>query len=274
MQPLVSIIVPCYNSERFVEEALRSALAQTYPRIEVVVIDDGSTDGTPSILERYTSDPRVHIVSQANAGLAAARNAGLAVATGEYVTFLDSDDVYLPEKVEKQVRFLADHPDAGLAYCHSGHFFDGDPKRISYSYAKPAHAGTPVLQRLRRGNIMNVNTVMVRKALVDAVGGFDPQFRSGEDWDLWIRLAQAGCLFGEQEETLVATCMRADSLRSDLVLQKKNDIRIYEKNFHARAPLPYRIRLIAARMLSVIPSGLKERALGYYRMTFVYRHEH
>ena len=273
MRPLVSIVIPCYNSERYLEESLLSVIAQTYENIEIVVVDDGSTDTTPAIISRHTGDARVCVVSQSNKGLAAARNAGLAASKGDYITFLDSDDIYMPSKIERQVAFLAEYPDAGLAYCRSGHFLDADPARVSYAYNKSVGATEPILRRLMHGNFINVNTAMVKKPVLDAVGGFDPKFRIGEDWDLWIRLAQSGCVFVEQPEMLVATRLRDDSLRSDLVLQKKNDIRIYEKNFHERAPLAYRIRLGAARLLSAIPAEVREQFLGYYRMHFVYRNE-
>lgn len=122
-QPLVSVIIPTYNCGSYVAETIDSVLWQTHPRREVIIVDDGSTDDTPRVVERYGS--AVTYIRQANAGVGAARNAGLGAASGDYVAFLDSDDVWLPEKLEIQLAVAARHPDSGLVVC-DGVQFDGD----------------------------------------------------------------------------------------------------------------------------------------------------
>ena len=120
-QPLVTVVVPAYNSSAFLRQAVDSALGQTYPFVEVIVVDDGSTDGTTEVVAGYGS--KIVFIHQRNAGVAAARNTALRVARGELVAYLDADDVWDPDKVRRQVEFLAAHPECGLVHttgCRGG----------------------------------------------------------------------------------------------------------------------------------------------------------
>ncbi|HZT44223.1 MAG TPA: glycosyltransferase [Chthonomonadaceae bacterium] len=182
---LVSIIIPCYNQGPLLAEAIESALAQTYPQIEVIVVDDGSTDNTSLIARRYRD--RIHYLYQPNAGLSAARNAGLAIARGVYVNFLDSDDRLLPDKIAQQVPLLDEDPALGLVYCR--HFLTDAQGIRRPAEALEAHRGE-VYHALRRGNFLAVHTALVRRACVEEAGGFDPKLRSLEDWNLWLRIAR------------------------------------------------------------------------------------
>ena len=109
--PLVSIVIPAWNAERYIKEAVDSALNQTYPSTEVIVVDDGSIDGTRAILEPYLATKRIIYIYQVNKGLAGARNTGIRAASGEYIALLDSDDLFLPQKIEKQALVLKEHPE-------------------------------------------------------------------------------------------------------------------------------------------------------------------
>jgi len=125
--PKLSVIVPCYNGEAFVSRAVDSALAQTYENLEIILVDDGSTDGSPAICDAYAAaDARVQVIHQKNAGLSAARNAGMAVATGEYIAFLDADDYLVPEAYEKLLGAMAEHH-ADCACCGYTHVYDEGP---------------------------------------------------------------------------------------------------------------------------------------------------
>jgi glycosyltransferase involved in cell wall biosynthesis len=192
--PLASIVVPVYDGAAFVAEAIGSALAQTYPNVEVVVVDDGSRDATPAIVDALAArDPRVRVVHQANRGLSGARNAGIEHARGAYVAFLDADDWLLPNKLTDQVAALEAHPDVDLVYGEV-HYVDErhggvwDPLRG----APPL----PFSRLLAYRNWFAPPAPLLRRSLVDAVGDFDPAFRAVEDWDYWLRcLSRTDFLF-------------------------------------------------------------------------------
>lgn len=185
MGELVSAVIPTYNYGHFVCEAVESALAQTYAPLEVIVVDDGSTDDTRDRLARYGD--RIRYVRQENQGLSAARNTGIREARGRWVAFLDSDDRWHPRRLELQMDYAATNPGVGLVAADqlSGPF-DGwpevpEPGRVS---ARPV-AMREMLVRSRFGP----GGVLARRDCFDAVGGFDTGLRSAEDRDMWIRIA-------------------------------------------------------------------------------------
>ena len=131
-QPFVSVIVPAYNAESYIDEALRSVLRQTYPHLEVIVVDDGSTDATLQRIAAY--QPRVQCIRRSNSGgyPGAVRNTGMEHSRGEYICFLDADDVMAADKVEKQAEFLTDHPDVGLVFTDYRNFSANGPAQLSH----------------------------------------------------------------------------------------------------------------------------------------------
>ena len=183
----VSVVIPCFNGARYLGEAIDSALAQTHPDVEVIVVDDGSTDGTPAVVSGYGD--RLRCVRQPNRGLAGARNAGIRHARGPYVAFLDHDDRFLPDKLARQAAVLDARPDAGLVYC-GWHFIDADGARLPPTGWDVREGDVTV--DLLRGNIMHPATVVVRRTALDAAGGFDEGRTGLEDWDLWLRMAVRG----------------------------------------------------------------------------------
>ena len=122
--PVVSVVMPAYNAERFVDEALESVLKQSYQRLEVIVVDDGSTDGTAARVQAYGNP--VRYLQQVNAGVGAARNRGLEAATGDYIAFLDADDLWRPEKLDVQLEIAARNPESGLIACDGVRFAEGN----------------------------------------------------------------------------------------------------------------------------------------------------
>lgn len=178
----VSVVIPTYNYGRYVGDAIDSALAQTVPPLEVVVVDDGSTDDTPAVLARYGD--RIRVVRQENQGLSAARNTGIREARGEWVAFLDSDDAFHPRKLELQLAALAARPDLHLLATDC--FSDEPPRWLSVPDAPrlvPVTAGAIAVRTL-----FAPSSVLARKACFDAVGGFDPELRSVEDREMWVRV--------------------------------------------------------------------------------------
>jgi glycosyltransferase involved in cell wall biosynthesis len=194
--PRVSVVIPTYNGERFLAETLRAVLAQTLERTELIVVDDGSTDGSFAIAAAEA--PHARRVRQPNAGVSAARNHGLRLANGEFVVFLDQDDIWHPQMLERQVAWLDAHPEHDVAVCRYQHWH---PQ--SHGGYEPAEQLWPPLQEgadpeftgwvhhqfLLDCWALTSGTLMRREAVL-AVGGFDEALPYSEDWDLWIRLAQ------------------------------------------------------------------------------------
>lgn len=180
----ISVVIPCYNAARFIGAAIESALAQTRRPEEILVVDDGSMDESAAVAERY--GPMVQVLRRPHEGTSAARNAGLAAATGELVAWLDADDLWLPEKLEWQER-LFDTPKIGLVYAQRVKFLDGSPPDdVVWPRELP---GGDVLRRLYFSNFIPSSTVVGRRqAFVDA-GGFDTRLSAAVDYDMWLRVA-------------------------------------------------------------------------------------
>jgi hypothetical protein len=186
-----SIIIPAYNQARYLERAITSALAQKDADVEVVVVNDGSTDETQDIIARYQAEPRLKSIHQSNAGLAAARNRGLAEATGEYVCFLDADDFYDPQKCAKQAALLDANPDLGFVYCDFTTVDENGtphPKQGSVHDVQRTLSGF-IFPALAQSGFFPPHTVMIRRRVLDAVGHFDLDLGGNADYDLWLRAA-------------------------------------------------------------------------------------
>ena len=182
----MSVVIPCYNQGDLLPDAIESTLAQTYPATEVIVVDDGSTDDTPGVIERYGE--RITSLRQANRERGAARNAGAAKASGEVVGFLDADDWWLPGKVESDLSVFARHPEAGLV--HSPVLL-GDLAGNVIGERREHPPEGRVLERLATCNFVAICSALVRRKVFDAVGGFseDRELSGSEDWELWMRVA-------------------------------------------------------------------------------------
>jgi glycosyltransferase involved in cell wall biosynthesis len=194
-EPLVSVVMPVYNGARYLRQSLESALNQTYRPLEIVVVDDGSTDETPKILAEF--GPRIRAIRQKNSGSAAARNAALQAAHGEIIGFLDADDLWLPEKLEVQVAYLRAHPDVELVATRWLTLTDGEP---AASVARHSTNTKPEIDEQTSGWLYNellidcvvhTTTVLMRRSLVDEIGLFDTELRRGQDYDYWLRASQA-----------------------------------------------------------------------------------
>ena len=198
--PNVSVVIPAYNAQRTVGAAVDSVLAQTFDDLEVVVIDDGSTDHTAEIVAAR-SDPRLSCVTVENGGVARARNRGVAMTSAPLVAFLDADDLWLPPKLERQVQALRQHPGHGLCFA-STELVDDELQQIGANRARPYEDFSEAL--LLDGNIVSAgsSSVLVERALLKEVGGFDPQLSQCADWDMWLRLSRVTS-FLPLEEPLV-----------------------------------------------------------------------
>jgi glycosyltransferase involved in cell wall biosynthesis len=183
--PSVSVIIPVYNRVELICQALSSVRAQTFRDFEVVVVDDGSTDSTAAVVKAHY--PEVRLIQKENAGVSAARNRGIQEARGEWIAFLDSDDVWLPHKLSRQVAFLELHPDIDLLYARMWSYTVGreherqlEPKSVSLTFE----------DLLNGHNSVTTSTVMVRRRVFDVVGMFNEGLPAVEDHELWIRIAE------------------------------------------------------------------------------------
>jgi glycosyltransferase involved in cell wall biosynthesis len=183
---LVSVVIPCYRQAHFLAEAIESARHQTYPAVEIVVVNDGSPDDTAMVAARY---PEVRYVEQANAGLAAARNTGLAHSTGGFVVFLDADDRLLPDALRANAERLAADPSLGFVAGRSYYVAsDGAPIPTDQ---RPQPEGDLYVALLRRNRIRMPAMVMFRRSVFDAVGTFDTDIDACADYDIYLRVCRA-----------------------------------------------------------------------------------
>lgn len=185
--PKVSVVIPAYNAMNYLPETLENALSQTYDDFEVIVVNDGSSDETEQWVSQI-KDSRVKLISQKNQGLAGARNTGIAHAKGEYIAFLDADDLWEPTKLEKQLRVLEENPEVGLVYTWVAYI---DDKGESTGRVFKHQIEGDVWQKLTEHNIVESGSVaMVRRDCFENCGVFDRNLGSYvEDWDMWLRLA-------------------------------------------------------------------------------------
>lgn len=197
MNPLVSVIVPTYNCAAFVADALDSVLSQDYSPIEVIVVDDGSTDGTRDVLARYGE--RIKVFQQQNGGPAAARNLAVSKSKGEYLAFLDGDDLWLPGKLTAQMAYIAAHPDAHVVY---GEWMvwhpDADSRYAPLSTPSPRddfaldeeNSGWAYARLISYDCILHIIATVIHRSVFDRVNGFDESFRTGSDYDFWVRVSR------------------------------------------------------------------------------------
>lgn len=209
----VSAIIPTYNRRELVVRAIDSALAQTHPIDEIIVIDDGSSDGTGSAL-RARYGERIRYVWQANAGVSAARNHGLRLAQGRYLALLDSDDEWLPEKTERQIALLRAHPDFGMVLCDV-QCVDSTGATIDIVHRRDViREDGPALRWVIHSPALAPASAMLRREAYEDVGGFDESLRTAEDIDFHLRMARRWPI-GVVESPLVRTLRGHDGLSAD-----------------------------------------------------------
>jgi glycosyltransferase involved in cell wall biosynthesis len=184
--PTISIIVPVYNGETTILETIASVQQQTFSDFEIIVINDGSTDQTLELLQTI-QDERLKIFSYENGGLPIARNRGLSQATGEFIGFLDADDLWTPDKLELQLAALRQHPDAGVAYSWT--YFKYEENEYSYVDKSSFFEGNVYADLLVKNFLHNGSNPLISKQAIESVGFFDPALKSCEDWDFYLRLA-------------------------------------------------------------------------------------
>tara|TARA_R110000850_G_scaffold264954_2_gene394288 strand:- start:5781 stop:6671 length:891 start_codon:yes stop_codon:yes gene_type:complete len=185
-EPLVSIITPTYNRADFIAEAVQSVLDQTYPNFEHLIVDDGSTDNTREVLSPFLADPRFRYFDQENQGQSVARNLALEHARGEFVCFLDSDNVWLPIHLASQLAAFQETPDVDIV-CGDGITIDEQGNELSRKNIK-RHSGYIAFQMLK-DNCVGMNTTLARRKCFDEMGGMSGKRRVADDYDLWLKFS-------------------------------------------------------------------------------------
>ncbi|MBU5615236.1 glycosyltransferase family 2 protein [Geomonas azotofigens] len=220
----VSVIIAAYNAERYIAQAIDSVLAQSYPGVECIVVDDGSSDRTADIVKGYGS--RVRYLYQQNAERSAARNNGMSQAGGEFISFLDADDLLAPEKLAEQVAFLGEHPEYDVAYSRVSYFNDEDGS--SFTPQRRSPSGDIVLELLY-GNFITIHSPLIRRQAAARTAGFDPARNRYEDWDFLLRLALAGAKFGFQDRLHAKVRLHPGNTIGDQVKMFEAKLRVAER---------------------------------------------
>ena len=234
--PTVSVVIPAYNAAWCVGKAIASVLAQDYSDRELIVVDDGSTDGTAAVLASYGS--AIRVITQSNGGMSSARNAGIRAASGEFIAFLDSDDWWLPGKLGLQIELMRSRPELGFCSC-AARVEDTDGRLLNL-WQCTQWQGSFLAHLFQNGaNVPgSCSAVLARRSLVDSVGAFDETLRGVEDPDLWIRLAaisEYACL----PQPLAVVVRRPGSVSRNLQAMRDSAIRVMKKN---RELLPPELR--------------------------------
>jgi glycosyltransferase involved in cell wall biosynthesis len=244
--PTVSIIIPTHNRAKLVQEALRSVLGQTFQDYEVIIVDDGSSDNTRQVIKEFTQhDKRMHYFCQSNRGPSAARNRGIRASKGQYIAFLDDDDMWLPEKLEKQMRLILADDNVSVAHCDF-RFVDEHGNLTPMRWRRAPRRGT-LYEDLMYDNVIagSASAVLVRRQVLMDVGSFDEHLQACEDQDLWRRIALAHG-FGYLDEVLVHVRWHAGNIQKNGELMATSKER-YLKKLRAELPqhLQYRLSDVA-----------------------------
>lgn len=246
--PLLSIIIPTYNQGRFIAETIQSALTQTHTPLEVIVVDDGSTDSTREALQPFMN--RIAYIHQKNRGPAVARNVGFLASRGEYLLFLDGDDRILPEKCARHIALMEEHPEQGVSYS-SWQQISEDGQRV-FGEVYPGYEGDVLKPLLLRRFFIFPSAAVVRRGCLRKVGLFDERFRWADDADLWMRLALAGYRFGYLPEALLQYRLQDRSLTAQVNPRQVQDWLAVHNKFFSMPGLPPDILALEAESLAVL----------------------
>jgi glycosyltransferase involved in cell wall biosynthesis len=238
-EPLVSVVIPAYNAALHLSEAVESLFAQTHKNLQIIIVNDGSKDDTAKVADALAQkDKRVEVIHKANGGVSAARNDAFKAVKGEYVCFLDADDVYLPEKVAKQVNFLEAHPEVVLVHCD---YFIGNETFQNLERVYRGNPPAPLGQVFIYCNWFPPLTPMLRASLVKKVGFFDTTLAGGEDWDYWIRCLEHG-KFEHINEFLAMYRRHSKQSHHNQGMMRRDETKAIERRY-GQNPRKYRVAM-------------------------------
>ncbi len=239
----VSVIMPTYNRAGYITKTLESIFAQTFKDYEVIVVDDGSTDKTEEVLRPHLD--RITFIRKENGGPGSARNAGIKVAKGEYIAFLDSDDLWLPEKLNGQVKYLDDYPDVGLLFTDFEIFCEDENGQERKLREIHINVEGPCFDKLFQKNFIPTLTVIIRKSCMDAVGLFEESrdLVVGEDYELWLRMAMRYRLGYIPKITARYRCHNDNIVGTDLAKNYAGHLRVINKILVRYPEIPKRFNI-------------------------------
>jgi glycosyltransferase involved in cell wall biosynthesis len=233
----ISVVIPAYNAAHYLRETLESVLAQTLPADEILVIDDGSTDETAEVGASFGS--AVRVISQPNAKLGATRNRGVQEATGEWIAFIDADDIWKPNKLQLQMEELAKYPEADI--CYTGRIdFMQDENGIEFDTPMLAPPADKIREFLFRKSTFLPSSAIIRRSVLLESGGFATDPDVAEDWDLWIRLLHAGKKFAGCTEPLVLYRIHLTGITADGRRLLRSNTRVYRQYIMPHVPASIR----------------------------------
>lgn len=229
--PLISVVIPVFNGQNTIKETVESVLCQTFQDYELIIINDGSTDSTVEVILSI-SDPRIKLFNYPNAGLSASRNRGVTHAKGEYISFIDADDLWTPDKLEKQLNKLQENPQAVLAYSWTDYI--NESSKFLYSGSHITANGNVYEKLLLTNFLENGSNPLIRRQVLTEVGGFDESLSAAEDWDMWLKLA-IRYEFAAVPSTQILYRVSTRSMSSNVLKQERASLQVIEKAF-SQAP--------------------------------------
>jgi len=240
MNPLVSVIIPVYNGEKFLEEAIRSVIDQDYSSWELLIVDDGSTDTTASIAGKFAADIRVKYYFQDNAGVSSARNNGVRNATGDFFAFMDADDVWLGSNLLEKVNYLVNNPNVGLVHSHTEIINESS---VRTGIVKEGKEGWLLDELLlwQNTSINAPSSILIRKEVMTAVGVFDEELSTAADQDFYFRIAQKYAI-GNIQKVLVLYRTHPNNMSSVISRMETDHLGVYSKAKKNKLFKSYRFR--------------------------------
>jgi len=230
-RPIVTTVIPVFNGERYLADAIGSVLAQSYPALECVVIDDGSTDRSQTLARSF---PGVRCISKTNGGVSSARNVGIEAATGDLVAFLDADDTWLPRKIECQIAMMDTRPDLAMSYTGL-QVVDEELRPIGMMHAPPGDLALRNSLLMEPPVVSVAQTGLARRGVLEQVGGFDERMTTSADTDLACRIALAYSVDGV-DEALALYRQHAGQMHHDADAMERDMNLLFEKMFVSGPP--------------------------------------
>jgi len=270
--PTVNVIIHTFNNEKFIAETVESVLRQTYNGYEIIVVDDGSEDGTRDALLPYMQEIRYHY--KENGGIASAKNAGISLSNAEFIAFLDHDDLWVPDKLKIQMEHFNSNPQVGLVYAKYTSFRNDKELRTK---PEKGYSGW-IFKKLLSKSFVQTSTVMVKRECLNAVGQFDESFKLADEYDMFLRVAKRfQCGFVDKELTRYRVHDKNAS-RNNLLFDKEN-LRVFKKVYNGYTDLDEKEKKILRKRIamysikvagSLYDQGQLKESMKYQKEAFKY----